>query len=149
LGLCCFYASQYDMTLSCFERALALADDDNMADVCYNIGQFAIGIGDLALGHQAFKIAISVDSNHAESFNNLCILELRKGNIEQARSHFQTAQRLAPHMFEPFFNGALVAFKLGDCQHSFDNAQKALEAFPEHTDSKELLKQLRRHFTML
>lgn len=33
LGLCCFYASQYDMTLSCFERALALASDENMADV--------------------------------------------------------------------------------------------------------------------
>jgi tetratricopeptide repeat protein 8 len=33
LGLCCFYASQYDMTLSCFEKALAMANDDNMADV--------------------------------------------------------------------------------------------------------------------
>lgn len=63
LALCCFYAQQvshmhsldthysahahtvctatfshffqYDMTLSCFERALALAEDDNMADVWY------------------------------------------------------------------------------------------------------------------
>ena len=33
MGLCCFYAGQYDLTLSCFERALMLADDDNMADV--------------------------------------------------------------------------------------------------------------------
>jgi tetratricopeptide repeat protein 8 len=33
LGLCCFYAQQYDMTLSCFERALALAEDDNMPDI--------------------------------------------------------------------------------------------------------------------
>ena len=52
-------------------------------------------------------------------------------------------------MFEPFFNMALVAFKLGDCQESFDHAQKALEAFPEHTESKELLRQLQKHFTML
>ncbi|CAK4071388.1 unnamed protein product [Aphanomyces euteiches] len=71
VGLCCFYASQYDLTLSCFERALALASDDNMADVWYNIGQVAIGIGDLGLAYQAFKIAVSVDSNHAESYNNL------------------------------------------------------------------------------
>lgn len=35
LGLCCFYASQYDMALNCFERALSLASDDNMADVWY------------------------------------------------------------------------------------------------------------------
>ena len=33
LGLCCFYSSQYDISLSCFERALELADDGNMADV--------------------------------------------------------------------------------------------------------------------
>jgi len=37
----------------------------------YNIGQVAIGIGDLGLAYQAFKIAVSVDSNHAESYNNL------------------------------------------------------------------------------
>ncbi len=58
------------------------------------------------------------------------ILELRKSNIDAARAHFHTAQQLAPHMFEPFFNGALVAFKLGDCQESHDLALKALEAFP-------------------
>jgi tetratricopeptide repeat protein 8 len=29
LGLCCFHASQYDMCLICFERALALSEDDN------------------------------------------------------------------------------------------------------------------------
>lgn len=39
MGLCCFYASQYDMCLGCFDRALQLADDSNAADVWYNIGQ--------------------------------------------------------------------------------------------------------------
>ena len=33
LGLCCFYAQQYDMTLACMERALSLATDDTEADV--------------------------------------------------------------------------------------------------------------------
>ena len=44
LGLCCFYAQQYDMALNCFERALSLATDENMADVWYNIGQVALVI---------------------------------------------------------------------------------------------------------
>ena len=105
LGLCCFYASQYDLTLNCFERAFALASDDNMADVWYNVGQVAIGIGDLGLAYQCFKIAVSVDENHAESYCNLGVLELRKGNIDHARSNFFAAQRLAGHMFEPCFNG--------------------------------------------
>ena len=42
LGLCCFFAQQYDMTLNCFERALALASDENMADVWYNVGHVAV-----------------------------------------------------------------------------------------------------------
>ena len=109
----------------------------------------AIGIGDLGLAYQGFKIAISVDSNHAEAYANLGVLELRKGNIDAARSNFSTAQELAPHMFEPFFNGALLAFKLGDFQEAYTLANKALEAFPDHHDSQELLKLLKQHFTML
>ena len=137
------------MALSCLERALSLSSDDAMADVWYNIGQVAIGIGDLGLAYQAFKIAISEDSNHAEAYTNLGVLELRKGNIDAARSNFNTAHTLAPHMFEPCFNGALLAFKLGDFQDSYELAQKSLVAFPDHHDSHELLKQLRTHFTML
>ena len=149
LGLCCFYASQYDMALSCLEKALGMAGDAAMADVWYNIAQVAIGIGDLGLAYQGFKIAISVDSNHAEAYANLGVLELRKGNIDAARSNFSTAQELAPHMFEPFFNGALLAFKLGDFQEAYTLANKALEAFPDHHDSQELLKLLKQHFPML
>ena len=32
------------MALNCFERALSLATDENMADVWYNIGQVALVI---------------------------------------------------------------------------------------------------------
>ena len=42
LGLCCFYAQQYDMTLTCFERALSMSTDETMADVWYNIGNVAL-----------------------------------------------------------------------------------------------------------
>jgi tetratricopeptide repeat protein 8 len=84
IGLCCFYASQYDMTLAALEKAITLATDDNMSDVWYNVGQIAIGIGDLNLAYQAFKIAISVDANHAESFNNLGVRPSRH-NTYRAR----------------------------------------------------------------
>ena len=42
LGLSCFYAQQYDMTLTCFERALATATNENVGDVWYNIGHIAL-----------------------------------------------------------------------------------------------------------
>ena len=54
---------------------------------------------------------MSVDSNHAESFNNLGVLEIRKGNAEAGKSNFEAARSLAEHVFEPFYNQALLAFK--------------------------------------
>jgi tetratricopeptide repeat protein 8 len=111
--------------------------------------QVAIGIGDLGLAYQAFKISISVDANHAESYSNLGVLELRKGNIDAARSNFRVVQGMASHLFEPFFNGALLAYKLGDFQEAFELATKALQLCEGHHDSLELLKQLKTHFAML
>lgn len=37
LGLCCFYAAQYDMSLKCLESALAAASDDTAADIWWDI----------------------------------------------------------------------------------------------------------------
>ena len=42
LGLCCFYAQQYDMTLTCFERALSLADENTVSEIWFNIGHVAM-----------------------------------------------------------------------------------------------------------
>jgi tetratricopeptide repeat protein 8 len=148
LGLCCFHASQYDMTLSCFERALALAGDDNMADVWYNIGLVGIGIGDLGLAYQAFKVSISIDGSHAESLNNLAVLELRKGNHDQARNNFTTAAGAAEYMHEALYNSALLSFKLGEFQEAYSQCSKALEAYPDHSESQDLKKQLKQHFNV-
>eukprot|EP00620_Florenciella_sp_RCC1587_P002546 CAMPEP_0182602682 /NCGR_PEP_ID=MMETSP1324-20130603/92116_1 /TAXON_ID=236786 /ORGANISM="Florenciella sp., Strain RCC1587" /LENGTH=504 /DNA_ID=CAMNT_0024820607 /DNA_START=61 /DNA_END=1576 /DNA_ORIENTATION=- len=149
LGLCCFYSSQYDISLSCFERALELADDGNMADVWYNVGQVAVGIGDVSLAYQAFKIATSVDSAHAESFNCIGVLELRKQNVEAAQANFATAQKLAPYLFEPFYNSALLAYKMGNFQDAFLQVSSALGVYPGHSDSLELKRTLSSIFSVL
>ncbi|KAM9341646.1 tetratricopeptide repeat protein 8 isoform 4-T4 [Symphorus nematophorus] len=150
LGLCCFYAQQYDMTLSSFERALALvANDEEQADVWYNIGHVAVGIGDLTLAYQCFKLALAFNNDHAEAYNNLAVLELRKGRIEQSKAFLQTAASLAPHMYEPHFNLSILSEKIGDLQSSYTAAQKSEDSFPEHVDTQQLLKQLRQHFAVL
>ncbi|KAL7638214.1 UNVERIFIED_CONTAM: hypothetical protein RMT77_011839 [Armadillidium vulgare] len=149
LALCCFYAQQYDMTLTCFERALSLADDDCVADVWYNLGHVALGIGDVNLAYQCFRLALSSNNDHAESYNNLGVLEYRRGNLETARAFFMTASSLAPHLFQSFYNHAFLANKTGDLQTSYVVIKKSLEVFPEHHDSKELLKSLQSHFHAL
>lgn len=149
LGLCCFYSSQYDLSLNCFERALALADDDNMGDIWYNIGQVAIGIGDLGLAYEAFKVAVSVDPNHALSFNCLGVLELRQGKANDAKNNFATACELAPHIYESFYNQALLAFHVGDYKTSYENVTTSLSIYPTHSESEELLQKLKQKFTSL
>ncbi|XP_068802864.1 tetratricopeptide repeat protein 8 isoform X2 [Struthio camelus] len=150
LGLCCFYAQQYDMTLTSFERALSLAEnEEETADVWYNLGHVAVGIGDLNLAYQCFMLTIVNNNDHAEAYNNLAVLEMRKGHVEQARALLQTASSLAPHMYEPHFNFATLSEKVGDLQRSYVAAQKSEEAFPGHVDTQQLLKQLKEHFAML
>ncbi|XP_038631829.1 tetratricopeptide repeat protein 8 isoform X1 [Scyliorhinus torazame] len=150
LGLCCFYAQQYDMTLSSFQRALSLAvNDEEVADVWYNLGHVAVGIGDMNLAHQCFKLALANNNGHAEAYNNLAVLEMRKGHHEQARGFLQTAAALAPHMYEPHYNFAALSDKVGDLQSSYIAAQKSAAAFPEHVDTQQLIKQLQQHFAML
>lgn len=117
LGLCCFYSSQFDMALSCFDRALRLADD--AADIWYNIGHVGIGIGDTDMAYHSFKIALSLNQGHAESLCNLGILELHLRNVESAQADYSSAQEIAPQLFQPYFNGALLAYKLGNFQDAF------------------------------
>jgi len=82
---------------------------------------------------------------HSESFNNLGVLELRKGNLEQAKANFQNSSQIA-QFFEPYYNAALLMWKRGDFQECYKMVQKALELFPDHIDSKELKKNLTQHF---
>lgn len=73
-----------------------------------------IGIGDLGLAYQAYKVSISFNSSHAESFNNLGVLELRKTNVEQSKNNFLQAQKSANYLFEPVFNLAYLYYKKGE-----------------------------------
>eukprot|EP00758_Cryptobia_borreli_P001745 Tbor_TRINITY_DN2498_c0_g1::TRINITY_DN2498_c0_g1_i1::g.2664::m.2664/K16781/TTC8, BBS8; tetratricopeptide repeat protein 8 len=150
MGLACFYASQYDMALSCMDRALSMADDTTGGDVWYSVGHIAIGIGEVGLAYQAFKIACNLDPNHAEAFNNLAIMELRKGNLQQASTLLSTCMSLESSILhEPFYNKALLSFKSGDLQTAFQLVNKALEKCPDHGDSLDLRKILKTSFSVL
>uniref|UniRef100_A0A7S3N2F2 Tetratricopeptide repeat protein n=1 Tax=Strombidium inclinatum TaxID=197538 RepID=A0A7S3N2F2_9SPIT len=137
------------MALNCFSRAIQLSDDSNLSEVYYNLGHVAISIGDLQLAYQCFKITISSNPNHAESFNNLGVLELRKGNVEQAKSNFMQASRISGFLFEPCYNAAYLMYKRGDFQESYTMALKSQELFPEHEDSRELITNLQKHFSIM
>ena len=135
------------MIISCFERALEIADESNLSDIWYNISHVSISIGDFEMATYALKLAISENHNHAESYNNLGVLELKLKNIDQARSNFETCCRLGEFLFEPRYNLALLGYQTSDKEESFNHVKKALEIFPDHVESKELMKLLIENFT--
>ncbi|WIA20159.1 hypothetical protein OEZ85_006009 [Tetradesmus obliquus] len=149
LGLCCFYAGQYDFTFSCFERALALAGDAALPDIWYNIGQVAIGIGDLSWAQQCFRLAAALDPGHAEALNNLGVLQLKRRQPQQAASCFRAGMKAADHVFELHYNAALLAHRQGDLQEAVSQVKEALALYPEHTDSLELKKLLKAQLNAL
>ncbi|RNF23955.1 uncharacterized protein Tco025E_02692 [Trypanosoma conorhini] len=150
LGLCCFYSSQYDIALSCLQRAIATAtEDDTLADVWYNIGHVGIGTGDLGLAHRAFKVALGANPRHAEALNNLAVMKLHMGQVEQAVNDLAMAIEVAPEQHEPLYNLALLSFRAGNFEKAYKLLAQALEVSPDHPESVELQAALRTALAML
>jgi len=71
------------------------------------------------------------------------VLELRRGRMAQSRSHFETAQRLNPEIYEAQYNGALLSYRKGELEISYRQLKCSLDAYPEHVDSGVLMNRLR------
>ena len=161
LALSCYYSQQFDLTISCFERALMFSDsDETTADIWYNISHMSLGAGDLELASQCLHLAIFANNGHAEAYNNLGVLEASKTmhccgkaspassqiNLMNARLYFQSASRNGGHLYEPFFNLALLEEECGNYQESYEKVKEALKLYPSFYSANEILKRLKRLF---
>ncbi|EGR30238.1 hypothetical protein IMG5_137130 [Ichthyophthirius multifiliis] len=142
LALCLFYDGQYDLFYSCFEKALMLADESNKADIWYNISHVFINLGETGMAYQCLKIAICFDPHHPEAYNNLGILEIKKGNIEKGKYELQVAMKEGEMLIEPHYNAALWAFNTAEYQEALNLVNKAICIYPDHDDSKKLKKNI-------
>ena len=57
-----------------------MARDEVLAEVWYNVGHLALGIGDVNLAYQCYRLAIAAHADHAESYNNLGKINLKNNN---------------------------------------------------------------------
>ena len=73
VGICCFYSGQLDMALKCMQRALNFSQGDEEADLWFNIGNIFSNLADLKTAIMAFKVCISINSNHFKAYNNLAV----------------------------------------------------------------------------
>ena len=146
LGLGCFCSAQYDLALNCLDHALSLADDDNMADIWYNIGHIGVALGDLGLAYQGFKVAVAVNPNHGEALNNIAALEMRRMKFKLARNCLNNSFVEDAQLFEPIFNSALMAYRAGEFSEAYSHVIRALKLSPNHSESKEMLATLQSLF---
>ena len=52
------------------------------------------GIGDMNLAYQCFRLTLANNNDHAEAYNNLGVLELRKGNVDMVSQYFFSGQSI-------------------------------------------------------
>jgi tetratricopeptide repeat protein 8 len=163
LALGCTASGQVDLALGCVQRALETVghvdssegsgatsnSGGEEADVWYNVGHVALGIGDVTLAYQAFKVALAADPGHAEAATNLGVLEVRRGRMDAAKSLFETAVEAAPQGWEARFNLALLLWRAGDYAGAFGQVRAVLNVYPQHPESLELMAMLRGYFVAL
>ena len=110
----------------------------------YNVGVVGVSIGDLGLALHSFRVAISLNVDHAEAHNNLGILLLRQQKTAEAVRSFKRSQSCSTQVYEAFYNGALVAFKQGEIESSYSLATEASRIYGDHKETQELLQDLRK-----
>ena len=75
----------------------------------------------MGTAYQCLKLTVCFDTSHAEAYTNIGVLlisttknqiiESKRGDLDRARSSYQTAMRHGPHLYEPAYNYALLTFK--------------------------------------
>ncbi|RWS06118.1 Tetratricopeptide repeat protein 8-like protein [Dinothrombium tinctorium] len=150
IGLCCYYSQQFDMTITCFERALMYSDsDETTADIWYNLAHIVLGAGDRQLAILCNRLALVSNNEHPEAYNNLGVIEMSKqnlttSNIQQTKSFFQAAGANGKHLYEPHYNLALIGEKSGHYDFCYQNIKKALELYPTHYSANELFNRIKK-----
>ncbi|EPY22782.1 TRP protein for flagellar function [Strigomonas culicis] len=168
MGLCAFFTSQFDFALSCLERALTMAvEATERADIYYNIGHVGVGLGDLAFAQRGFRLAVAADPTHGEALNNLAVLALQqeqralaaadsRGGAKPSEEFHQEATQLlemakaaAPELPEALYNSAVLSYQQGELESAHELLSCALEAYPDHAESVQLLERIMKHLSAL
>ena len=55
---------------------------------------------------------------------------------------FEQAKSLAPFLFEPLYNLALLQWKRGNLEGAYENVKQSLIIYPDHEESLALKKEL-------
>lgn len=141
VGISCFYAGQLDIALKCMQKGLTFAENEEEADLWYNIGNVCVHLADIKTGIMAYKIAVSINNNHFQAHNNLGVLQKYTQKFTAADSSFETAQK-APHLLQPGYNRAISHFASCEYFKALGEIKETRNRFPDNIQVESLVNQL-------
>lgn len=71
------------------------------------------------MADESLRLSIDADNRHALAYNNLGVLEIKKGHVTAARSYFHAAANIANYSYEPHFNTAHLAYEVRSLMFSY------------------------------
>lgn len=134
--------------------ALLAADPDSNARAVSNrVGQSAahksdgdasLRKGDWIGAANSYQQALSLTPDSPGVHNNLAFVLIEQGRLPEARHHLETAIRLDPALFEPYFFLGTIAEQRGELDEAIRCFENALAAKPDFAEALENLGRLER-----
>ncbi|KAG5448517.1 Tetratricopeptide repeat protein 8, variant 2 [Clonorchis sinensis] len=146
LGLCAFYAQQYETCINYFNQAIQMSTSKSAAEIFYNVAHIGIRLGDLNLSYQCLRISLAYDSRHAEAYNNLGVVEQYRGRMDMAKVFYETSCDLDEELFEPRHNMALLHDQMSEFYAAYNYAVQALSLLPNNENLLQLQSKLSVYF---
>jgi tetratricopeptide (TPR) repeat protein len=98
----------------------------------YNMAQVYAATGSYAEAIEYYSVAIAMDSNYSEYYNERGNILLHLGRLEEARSDYLKAIELSPPYFEVFTNLGQCYRRMGAMADAIESYSRALDLEPGH-----------------
>ncbi|XP_054721060.1 tetratricopeptide repeat protein 37-like [Uloborus diversus] len=100
----------------CFQKAVSIAAQYQAHWIALGVVAIGKGLNDDAFGQHALIQSLEINPNNAETWTNLGILYLEKGNIELANAAFVKAQSTEPTYPLSWIGQAFIADKIAHAE---------------------------------
>jgi tetratricopeptide (TPR) repeat protein len=117
----------WESSLSIFQRALALTENNYVAHHNAGVALFDMGQVDAAIDH--FRTSIQISAKAETQFSLAVALE-QKGRASEAMSHYQESLRINPNYFMAHVNLGSLLYRAGQVPEAIDHYLRANQIQP-------------------
>jgi protein O-mannosyl-transferase len=117
-----------------FRRALAVTENNYIAQM--GMGDVWLARGDLRMARSAYEEAVRLKPDYAEAHNNLALVLMRTGRMDEAVLNYRQALKDNPGYAEVHNNLGAVLARLGKLEEAGISFRRAIELKPDYADAR-------------